>query len=1643
MSLLKKIAAACAALVGITAAAPAIWDGSADVSWFFSDTTAKQYNLRTAEQLAGLANLVNDGISTFVGRTITLDDDIFLNDTAKVLSGECEKSHCREWIPIGTSKYNFKGIFDGSAGDRNHRIYGLYINDSARDYAGFFGYASSGEIRNLDLLAGSIEAGRLVGALAGEVWSVTVSNIHSEVNVVGRSGVGGLAGESRGKIYSSSVSANVKGLDSVGGMFGVQSSLGAGYVLLDDYFVGNVTGRMYVGGLAGYGGNIKNCYVEGTVTADSNYVGGLVGWATSRVDSSFHEGVVKGYSYVGGVIGSSNASVNSVHHTGGNVNGFSYVGGAIGRARSLVKNSYSESDVFGDEKYVGGLVGYSANISNSYAKGNIVGNYGVGGVVGGAYGHVDSTYFIDGDVRGDVYVGGLIGYANDSVTNSYSKGTVVGTGNFVGGLMGFAYEIVTNSYSESAVTGSGKYVGGLVGEASKLVEKSYSKGRVVGNGKEYVGGLIGYSRGPVEDCYSESDVVGAGNQVGGAIGAAFKDVNNVYAKGTVVGRNYVGGVFGSLNSYVNVNNSFYEGDSVSGVDYVGGFGGYSGKYTGGSCNFLNLYAKTNVKGNLYVGGLMGHSGCFVEQSYFVGQVSGTSAYVGGLAGYEAEKIRTSYAEGAVKGDSSYVGGVVGYTKGDIDSSYHTKGDINGSAYVGGVCGYSFKKVVIDHSYSLGNVYGQDSVGGLVGYAGGKVLHSFASNGLVKGRNVVGGLAGFANDSVVASHFEGDSVVGIGEVGGLVGYARSYVDSSYSTANVKGDDNVGGLIGSADGPIVNSFAMGNVSGDVEHSSSGNDNIGGLVGYQYHGWISKSMALGDVSGTTNVGGLVGHIDGAMILQSYANGNVTGSYFENPANEEGNIYIGGLVGYGSGTLEETYASGVVKGRESKPVNTGCITGYASSSLKITKSYYDKTKCSLGVGNRYATGDLAKTTEEMQTQSTFEDWDFTDTWKIMENMYPFLQVYGNSMGNAVVETQSLEGFKYDGTPKTPNVISVKLYGKTLTYDTDYTVTYKDNINAGTASINICGNAFFGGCKEVKFEIDGMDIDVSVGPIANMKYTGDSLTPQVLAFNGSDPIDAKDYVVEYKDNVNAGTATVLVKMVGNYKGSTTMNFTIEKASSSIVQNPKASDIVLGERLASSQLTGGIAKVDGKNIEGEFVWKSPETKPELENDGFAVVFVPTDTANYAIPAEVVVPVKVLDLVYVTVHVGEAVLDSVTFSKGSNYTLPQVSDSVGYEFIGFYNGGTLVGQSGDKISVSENTRLSALYKVKKFVVTFMKGTTELQSSEYAYGSVPTAPTVALPRTEQYTYSFEGWDKEIVAVTGPATYHAVIDSVVNKYKVVFKNYDGKDLKDSTYDYGTAAEKIVKPANPSRTATAEYSYAFNDWNPKIEKVTGDAVYTAVFDSTLQSYAVTFVNGSEELQSNKVPYGTLPKFNGNEPTKKATAKYTYTFKGWTPEIAKVTQAATYKAVFDSVVRKYTITFKNGEIQLQKSDIAYGETPKYTGKTPTKPSSKKYSYKFAGWTPKLESVTKAATYQAVFDSTKLTGIMENRFADRGLSVRAVARSVQISAAPIGSTYAVMDLRGRVLQKGRVESANFNIAMALPGIYMVQVGRSTQKVNVK
>ena len=135
-----------------------------------------------------------------------------------------------------------------------------------------------------------------------------------------------------------------------------------------------------------------------------------------------------------------------------------------------------------------------------------------------------------------------------------------------------------------------------------------------------------------------------------------------------------------------------------------------------------------------------------------------------------------------------------------------------------------------------------------------------------------------------------------------------------------------------------------------------------------------------------------------------------------------------------------------------------------------------------------------------------------------------------------------------------------------------------------------------------------------------------------------------------------------------------------------------------------------------------------------------------------------------------------------------------------------------------------------------------------------------------------------------------------------------------------------------------------------------------------ITWKNGEETLDTDKVVVGTIPVYTGETPTKDATAQYTYTFSGWTPAVAKATSDATYTATFTETVNEYDVTFKNyDDSVLQTGKVAYGSTPAYTGETPTKPDDAEYTYEFSGWSPEIASVTEDATYVAQFTATPIT----------------------------------------------------------------------------
>ena len=298
-----------------------------------------------------------------------------------------------------------------------------------------------------------------------------------------------------------------------------------------------------------------------------------------------------------------------------------------------------------------------------------------------------------------------------------------------------------------------------------------------------------------------------------------------------------------------------------------------------------------------------------------------------------------------------------------------------------------------------------------------------------------------------------------------------------------------------------------------------------------------------------------------------------------------------------------------------------------------------------------------------------------------------------------------------------------------------------------------------------------------------------------------------------------------------------------------------------------------------------------------------------------------------------------------------------------------GWSPEIAVVAGNATYKAVFDsaLVRYYVQFLNGENVLQADSLGYGILPAynAATPTKAATQAYTYSFKGWSPEIIAVAGNATYKAVFDSVLNKFTVTFVDEDGAILKAATaYDYGTSAENIVLPANPTKPSTDSQTFSFAGWTPALSAVTENVVYKATYSSTTNAYTITFVNGSETLQSSAVAFGETPAYSGQVPTKAATQAYTYSFKGWSPEIAVVAGNATYKAVFDSALVRYYVQFLNGENVLQADSLGYGILPAYNAATPTKEATQTYTYMFKGWSPEIAVVASNATYKAVFDST-------------------------------------------------------------------------------
>ena len=147
---------------------------------------------------------------------------------------------------------------------------------------------------------------------------------------------------------------------------------------------------------------------------------------------------------------------------------------------------------------------------------------------------------------------------------------------------------------------------------------------------------------------------------------------------------------------------------------------------------------------------------------------------------------------------------------------------------------------------------------------------------------------------------------------------------------------------------------------------------------------------------------------------------------------------------------------------------------------------------------------------------------------------------------TLSTSTYAYDGKAKTPSV-TVKVGGKTLKKDTDYTVSYSNNTKVGTAKVTIKGKGNYTGSVSKTYSIKNNFKKATISGISNKSYTGKNITQSItVKYNGKTLKKGTDYTVSYSSNKNIGTATVKVAGKGSYTGTITKTFKINPAKQEI-----------------------------------------------------------------------------------------------------------------------------------------------------------------------------------------------------------------------------------------------------------------------------------------------------------------------------------------------------------------------------------------------------------------------------------------------------------------------------------------------------------------
>lgn len=1058
-------------------------------------TQGNPYQIETVSQL----NMIRDNLSA----CYILTSDLAF-DESDFLEGGQFYNDGSGWLPIGSSDSAFTGSLNGNG----HSINGLFIS-SEDAYSGLFGYTSGAKISNLSI-SGNITVSVVstdanVGSLIGYSTGGSVSNIESDCAITAS---------------KKSTTSNAK--QYVGGVIGYNNTTPVSGCE-NHGAVESTSSYSCAGGIAGYSeGTVTNCSNSGNVNA-KYYSGGIVGWSKGSISNCSNSGQIE-------VVGVTKTDSGSPNIAAGGIVG-------AGSCSKCSNTGTVMSTAYSRDSYAGGIAGTGSNISECINSG-----------------YVESKHPNAG--QGTIIAGGIA--ASGSATKCINNGEVTGSGSpssiegaRVGGIVaynggsGTVSFCCNNGYIHVAAS-QYDYVGGIVGGYGTGVQNSYNTGPVTAT-KGRAGGISGYNQSGISDCYNTGVINGA-RATGGISGENSSKVTNVYNIGNVKG-SQTGGIMGTNSSA-----------TTTGCYYLNRIsrGAYNDEYIGVSCSIEEM----------------------CDQSTFAEFDFSSTWAIDNSHEYQLPTL-LGVLDVEAQYDLSLGDSIIGFEVTGVNSEYeYTGNEIRPSVSVSGL--------TIDRDYRVEYINNTNvgtatvKISGYGDYSG-VITKTFR----ITPKNISQfQLSGFDEEYC----YTGDPIEPSAALGNLVldsDYTLSYennVDGGTATITATGTGNYTGTV-SGEFTIY-------VPVDIsEMSFSGLERTYSYTGEEIVPQISVGNLVKDVDYTLSIENntSVGTATIKATGKKYYTGELVSSFEIEPADISG-FEIGNLkesyVQTGSEIVPNITIDGLVKGEDYTVACTNnvaigkatiTITGIGNYTGGIVK-HYSIVDEDISNKKAYISSDtIAYTGEEIKPAVTIvglvQDEDFTVSYSnnvevgtadiyvqgantfTGEMHIPFTITKG-SISDLDVKTDK-DAYAFTGESIIPTITVLSAKGSPLVENDDYTVKLYSNTNVGSALFVITGTGNYKGFLVGTFEIVPLSIaNGSVSGIANKTYSGKAITQSItVKVDGKTLKQGSDYTISYKNNTNVGTATLTIAGSGNYNGTITKTFKINKAANPLTVKVKTATL--------------------------------------------------------------------------------------------------------------------------------------------------------------------------------------------------------------------------------------------------------------------------------------------------------------------------------------------------------------------------------------------------------------------------------------------------------------------------------------------------------